>query len=221
MADDRQPTDEEIAALPVDARALSETREWLAGTAPTEVYAPTRDPDDVTSSPDHRPLAAQPRWRQDFPIDWPADGFVARRDFVRFLVLTSLAFVSGQAWIVAKRVLRRRAPVAVPPRRKIATLTELPPGTARVFRYPAEEPCLLVRDHDGQLFAYGQSCTHLACAVVPEIAQGRLRCPCHEGYFALRTGQNIAGPPPRPLPSITLELRGEDVFAVGVKPRTV
>ena len=36
-----------------------------------------------------------PRWRQDFPIDWPNDEFVARREFTKFLVLTSGAFVAG------------------------------------------------------------------------------------------------------------------------------
>jgi Rieske Fe-S protein len=48
-----------------------------------------------------------------------------------------------------------------------------------------------------------------------------LHCPCHEGYFDLRTGRNIAGPPPRPLPKIALEIDGDDVFAVGIEERTV
>src|SRR5579875_3286117 len=30
-----------------------------------------------------------PAWRQDFPIDWPQDHYVARRDFTKFLVLTA------------------------------------------------------------------------------------------------------------------------------------
>ena len=35
-----------------------------------------------------------------------------------------------------------------------------------------------------------------------------IRCPCHEGYFDLDTGRQIAGPPRRPLPRIMLEVRG-------------
>src|SRR4051812_46740445 len=205
----------------LDVRVDSPAREGLTGTAAEGVYGPTRDPDDVTIAPDHGPAAAQPRWRRDFPIDWPEDGYVARRDFVKFLVLTSLAFVAGQAWITAKSLLRRRTEASGPPERRIASLAALAPGTATTFHYPDEEPCLLLRDRAGQLVAFSQSCTHLSCAVVPEIERGLLRCPCHEGYFDLATGRNIAGPPPRPLPVIELEVAGDDVFAVGVKERTV
>jgi Rieske Fe-S protein len=214
----------EDAAAPIDVRIDSDAREGLAGTAGEGVYEPTRDPDDITLGPDHQPWSTQPRWRRDFPIDWPEDGFVARRDFVKFLVLTSFAFVAGQAWIVAKSLLGRRAREREAfPARKVATLSSLTPGTATVFHYPEAEgdPCLLVRDRDGQLLAYSQACTHLSCAVVPEIERGLLRCPCHEGFFDLRTGRNVAGPPPRPLPRIRLEVRGDDVFAVGVETRTV
>jgi Rieske Fe-S protein len=204
----------------LDVRVDSAAREGLTGTAAEDLYAPTRDPDDVTRAPDHRPRAAQPRWRRDFPIDWPEDGYVARRDFVKFLVLTSLAFVAGQAWIVAKSLRRKRDEAQPPPERKIASLAAVPPGTATTFRYPADEPCLLVRDRDGQLLAYSQACTHLSCAVVPEIERGLLRCPCHEGYFDLRSGRNLAGPPPRPLLRIRLAVRGDDIYAVGVETRT-
>ena len=58
--------------------------------------------------PDGKPLSAQPAWRQDFPIDWPEDHYVARRDFTKFLTLTSLAFVVGQIWIGVQNWRRRR-----------------------------------------------------------------------------------------------------------------
>ncbi len=224
MTDPKSPRrrQEQDAVAAVDARVDSAAREGLTGTAAEDVYEPTRDPDDVTLGPDHRPWSAQPRWRRDFPIDWPEDGFVARRDFVKFLVLTSLAFVAGQAWIAVKSVARKKRAQAGLPAVKIASLSSLAHGSATTFRYPgADDPCLLVRDGDGALYAYSQSCTHLSCAVVPELERGLLRCPCHEGYFELRSGRNVAGPPPRPLPRITLDVRGDDVFAVGVEERTV
>jgi nitrite reductase/ring-hydroxylating ferredoxin subunit len=161
----------------------------------------------------------QPRWRQDFAIDGSRDHLVARRDFTRFLVLTSGAFVAGQGWIAAQHLVRGKRPPA--PRRRIASLRELAPGSVVSFAYPEpHDPCLLVRLPDGELVAYDQRCTHLACAVVPRIEEGELHCPCHEGTFDLRTGRNLAGPPPRPLPVIELEVDGDDVYAVGVRPRT-
>ena len=66
------------------------------------------DREQITLPPDGRPLAEQPKWRQDFPIDWPQDHYVARRDFTKFMVLTSFAFVVGQFWIVLQNFLRRR-----------------------------------------------------------------------------------------------------------------
>jgi len=101
-------------------------------------------------------------------------------------------------------------------------MATIPLGSATMFAYPTEhDPCLLIRMRDGRLLAYSQKCTHLSCAVIPEIEKGILRCPCHEGIFELATGRNIAGPPPRPLPVIELEIAGDDVYAIGVKASTV
>jgi Rieske Fe-S protein len=217
MADDPQTRFEEARAL--DPRVDSAAREGLTGTARADVYAPTRDPEDVTVAPDQRPMHEQPRWRRDFAIDWPEDHYVARRDFVKFLVLTSGAFVAGQAWIAAQSLIRARRPP--PGRKRIASLAELPPGSAIVFAYPTpHDPCLLIRTRAGELVAYDQRCTHLSCAVVPKLDEGILHCPCHEGVFDLATGRNLAGPPPRPLPVIELEIEGDEVYAVGVKERT-
>src|SRR5262249_19143263 len=83
------------------------------------------------------------------------------------------------------------------------------------------DPCLLVRLDEATLVAYSQACTHLSCAVVPRVAEGVLHCPCHEGYFDLLTGRNIAGPPPRPLPKILIGIQGADVFATGGEATTV
>jgi Rieske Fe-S protein len=204
----------------IDTRVDSAAREGLAGTARGDVYQPAHDPEDVTVAPDHRPMAEQPRWRQDFAVDWPQDNLIARRDFARFLVLTSGAFVVGQAWIAAKSLVRARR--AAPARKRIASLAAVPPGSVMMFNYPGDhDPCLLIRMRDGKLLAYDQKCTHLSCAVIPKLDEGILHCPCHEGIFELSTGRNIAGPPPRPLPVIELELVGDDVFAIGVKARTV
>jgi len=217
MPDDPQTRFEQDRAI--DPRIDSPEREGLTGTTRGNIYEPATDPEDVTVAPDHRPMTAQPRWRRDFAIDWPEDDYVARRDFAKFLVLISGAFVAGQAWIAANSLIReRRAP---PGRKRVASLAALPLGSATMFAYPGDhDPCLLIRTRDGKLLAYSQKCTHLSCAVVPELDRGILRCPCHEGIFELATGRNLAGPPPRPLPAVELEVVGDEIFAAGVKERT-
>lgn len=218
MAEPKPKTDERDL---IDARIDSVAREGLAGTAPTSVYDAAPDPEQVTRPPDGQPLEEQPSWRQDFPIDWPQDHYIARRDFTKFLVLTSSAFACGQYWIAAKSVVERDSDKTLP-RKRIASLGTLAVGSTTLFSYPGDDdPCILVRVETDVLVAYGQECTHLACAVVPRPEEGVIHCPCHEGFFDLRTGSVIAGPPPRPLTRVTLEVNGDDVFATGIVRRTV
>lgn len=169
-----------------------------------------------TVPPDGGPAEAQPAWRRDFPIDWPQDHYVARRDFTKFLGLTSLAFVIGQLWIGVKSWWDRRR--GRPGEQAVARLADVPVGGTLTFHYPRDgEPCLLLRPDERTLLAYSQKCTHLSCAVVPELARGRLLCPCHRGVFDLATGRPTAGPPRRPLPRITLVTRDGVVHATGVE----
>lgn len=169
--------------------------------------------------PDGRPAEEQPQWRRDFPIDWPEDDLVARRDFTKFLVLTSFAMFVGQGWIVLQNYWRRRE--GRPPIVKIADLSALPVGGTMLFTYPdASEPCILVRTGEERFVAYSQKCTHLACAVQPDFATGRFICPCHQGFFDMDSGRPLAGPPRRPLPRITLEIRDGSLYATGVELRT-
>lgn len=173
-----------------------------------------RDREQLTVPPDGKPLAAQPKWRQDFPVDWPQDEYISRRELTKFLVLTSLAFVVGQFWIVAQNFWRRRQ--GQPLIQQIARLDEIPVGGVRIFQYPdPNKPCVLVRLGEADFVAYDQQCTHLTCPVIPQPQANRLYCPCHEGIFDLATGHPLAGPPRRPLPRVRLEVRDGAIYATG------
>jgi nitrite reductase/ring-hydroxylating ferredoxin subunit len=205
---------------PIDPHVNTAGREGLTGTAPANVYARAIEPEQVTQSPDGRPLDAQPAWRRDFPIDYPQDHYVERRDFMKFMVLISAAFTAGQLWIAAENWLRRRR--GQPAVTRVASVDDLPVGGALGFAYPGEhDDCLLLRPQPGVLVAFSQKCTHLSCAVLPQPEQGRIYCPCHQGIFEISTGRPLAGPAHRPLTRILLEVRGRDVFATGVELRTV
>lgn len=180
---------------------------------------PVPDSETISLPPDGRPAQDQPAWRRDFPIDWPQDQDVERRDFVKFLTLTSFAFVVGQFWIAGQDWLKRRA--EAPESRRIASTRDIAVGGSVVFDYPNEhDTSILVRTSETEFVAFSQKCTHLSCAVIPRPDEGVFHCPCHEGVFDLRTGRVIAGPPPRPLPRVLIEVRGEDIFATGVDART-
>jgi Rieske Fe-S protein len=172
------------------------------------------DPELHTIPPDRGSMEDQPKWRQDFPIDSAQDGYVARREFTKFLGLTSLAFVVGQFCIAIQNHWRRiRGEL---PTLAVAKTSHLSVGGALPFHYPTEtDPAILLRPDAETLLAYSSQCTHLQCPVLPEIESGRLHCPCHAGYFDLRTGRPLAGPPRRSLPRIVVEVREGTIYATG------
>jgi len=177
------------------------------------------DPELHTIPPNRGAIEDQPKWRQDFPIDTPQDGYVARRDFTKFMGLTSLAFVVGQFWIALQNRWRRtrgELPIIA-----VARLDEMSVGQAMNFHYPSEtDPAILLRPDADTLLAYSNQCTHLQCPVLPEMEAGRLHCPCHAGYFDVRTGKPTAGPPRRPLPRISLQVRNGMIYASGIEEET-
>jgi Rieske Fe-S protein len=204
----------------LDVRIDSERREGLTGTTPANMYRPLHDAEQVTIAPDGRPMDEQPAWRTDFPIDWPQDHYVERRDFMKFMVLTSLAFTVGQFWIAAQNWWRRRR--GAPELIRLVAVADVPIGAIHTFDYPTDrDPCVLVRTAERTFVAYSQKCTHLSCAVLPRVEENVIRCPCHEGFFDLASGRPIAGPPRRPLSRVRLELRGDELFAAGLEERTV
>jgi Rieske Fe-S protein len=165
----------------------------------------------VTDKPD----VPRPAWREEFSVDAAEDAFVLRRQFTKFLVLTSLGMACGNGWIWLRSLAAKDRPDY--PEMLVARTSELAAGEVRMFSYPTpQDPCILVRRSNGALAAFSQKCTHLSCAVYYAAARDRLECPCHEGYFSADNGRVLQGPPPRPLPRIRLDVRGEDIIAIGV-----
>ncbi len=163
--------------------------------------------------------ARLPKWREDFPVKWEDDHYVTRRELTKFLTLGS-ALLAGANVAVAIAASRRKPETFEP--KRIASAAALTPGQSILFRYPSDaDPCVLVRMRDGTLAAFSQVCTHLSCAVVYRADEERLFCPCHNGAFACAGGHGgarpVAGPPERPLPRIALDVRGDDVWAIGVE----
>ena len=61
-----------------------------------------------------------------------------------------------------------------------------------------EQPVLVIRTADGEFRAFSALCTHLQCIVGYSPERNRIECPCHQGVYSV-DGQNLSGPPPRPL----------------------
>lgn len=66
---------------------------------------------------------------------------------------------------------------------------------------------------DGEKFkAYSGRCTHLGCGFVYDKDANDFTCPCHKGHFDIKTGKVLAGPPPRPLDELEVDIRDSAVF---------
>ena len=156
----------------------------------------------------------EPLWREEISIHSADERYVNRRQFAKFLVLTSLGMFAGNVWILIKSWLTREPAY---PLRQVAQVGEIPVGGVKLFRYPGpEDPCILIRRGEDEYAAYSQKCTHLSCAVYYAQGKDRLECPCHEGYFSVRDGRVLQGPPQRPLPRVVLQRRGGALVAAGM-----
>jgi Rieske Fe-S protein len=90
-----------------------------------------------------------------------------------------------------------------------AKLNELPPNSGKIFKF-GNKPGILVRTATGELKAFSAVCTHLDCIVQYRAETKQIWCACHNGQYNL-SGQNIGGPPPRPLEEFTVNTRGDDI----------
>ncbi len=89
---------------------------------------------------------------------------------------------------------------------------KLPSGSALMFKF-GFEPCLLIHHADGKWVALSARCTHLGCTVQYEAEKKRIFCACHGGVYNPENGQNVSGPPPKPLKSFVVK----EVTEAGVK----
>lgn len=66
---------------------------------------------------------------------------------------------------------------------------------------------------DGEHFtAFNAHCTHLGCGYVFDAKLNHFFCPCHHGEFDARTGEVLAGPPPRKLDQLPVQIRDSAVY---------
>lgn len=67
---------------------------------------------------------------------------------------------------------------------------------------------------DGEQFkVYNGRCTHLGCNYSLDNEKKIFRCPCHAGFFDVRTGAVLGGPPPRSLDTLQVKIESGVLYA--------
>ena len=69
----------------------------------------------------------------------------------------------------------------------------------------------LVRKSASEVLAFSSICPHLGCRFDWEARTSEFKCPCHASAYTI-DGQVVAGPAPRPLDSLPVEVRQSRVF---------
>jgi cytochrome b6-f complex iron-sulfur subunit len=90
-----------------------------------------------------------------------------------------------------------------------AKVSDLKNNSGLIFKF-GSKPGILIRTPDGEFRAFSALCTHLDCTVQYKKETSQIWCACHNGTYDL-AGKNVSGPPPKPLESYKVNLRGNDV----------
>lgn len=140
---------------------------------------------------------------------------VTRREFLANLLVGG-AFI-GTGLGVINAVLR----YLIPPKQtiggahekvEIATLAELPEGSAKNFAYNGV-PCAVI-NVGGEIRGFSRVCTHLQCAIDWNTNSKSFVCPCHVAVFDTK-GQVVSGPAPKPLPRLRIAVEGGKIYTGG------
>jgi cytochrome b6-f complex iron-sulfur subunit len=135
----------------------------------------------------------------------------SKRDFLKYILGGGLL-----AWIVS--IVYPILAYLKPPKQgevkvssvKVGMLNSIEKDSGTIVRF-GNKPVILIRTAAGELRAFSATCTHLDCTVQYRKDMGVIWCACHNGKYDLN-GQNISGPPPRPLDEFRVIVQGEEVL---------
>lgn len=176
----------------------------------------------------------------------------SRREFLKVAATVSAGLAIAGIASVMKAVVIPAVPGTLTatssgfPKVKVSSLSEVAGGKAVFFNYPLDnEPNLLVKlgtpaaggvGPGGDIVAFSQICQHLGCSYgfVPQggsppckgsyVASGPVGfCCCHGTvYDFVDGGKVLAGPSPRPVPQVILEVDSSgNIYATGMGPPSI
>ncbi len=121
---------------------------------------------------------------------------------------------AGSAQAVARRPARADGFTPV------ATLDELPPGSAK--RVYADNEAVALFNVNGTVYAIANRCSHARASLsegAVDPARCVVTCPWHEGVFSLETGRVLGGPPVHPIASYRVKLEDGSIFIAPAEAR--
>jgi len=134
-----------------------------------------------------------------------------RRGFLnRFLAAATAALAAAVFYPVVRYLFVQVGPTAKSGPVVAAKVNEVPNNAFKIFPFEGE-PAILIHLASGEYRAFSAVCTHLGCTVQYRADRPDIWCACHNGVYNL-FGQNVSGPPPRPLEQYAVRIEGGNVI---------
>ena len=151
----------------------------------------------------------------DRPNQLPTQGTetedISRRRFLdTALWIGGIALVGSVTYPIAKYLVPPEQAEPDPVTVTVGKVDDFKPDTGTIFQM-GRKPGILIRMKNGDFRAFIAVCTHLDCTVQYRPDLGLIWCACHNGRYDLN-GINVAGPPPRPLTPLRVNISDNQVF---------
>ncbi len=136
---------------------------------------------------------------------------VNRRGFLNFLLgITGLGWLASILYPVLKYLNPPELPEANISSLKVGKVDDIPYNSGQIIKF-GRTPVLLIRDSEGTFKALHGVCTHLDCIVQYKPDKELVWCACHGGSYDT-DGNNLSGPPPRPLEKFAVNIRDGELY---------
>jgi Rieske Fe-S protein len=179
-----------------------------------EPGVPPRAPGTSQPAADARPTTSEAAVEDPggAESDTPRETLHSRRNVLRWL--GGFAIVSTAAMVItpviAFLIPSKSATASAGGKVLVGTTADIPAGTGKVVAF-GNKPAVVTNTPQG-VRAFSAICTHLGCVVTFNDMVGAIECPCHAGRFDPATGAVTSGPPPSPLPPLTVSVEGDQIF---------
>ncbi len=136
---------------------------------------------------------------------------LSRRSFLdKALWVGGTALVAAVVYPITRYLVPPDEAEADPVTVNVGKADDFVNDTGTIFKM-GRKPGLLIRTKGGEFRAFIAVCTHLDCTVQYRNDMGLIWCACHDGRYDLN-GLNVAGPPPRPLTPLKVNVAEGSVF---------
>lgn len=156
----------------------------------------------------------------------PLGRTIDRRGLLSWLIGVTTAAIGGTVAVIFGRFLAGAAPAHETEEVSAVSLGKTPDAGERpiertvsfvqrdgYYRETRRARVFLTRVGE-ETVVLSATCTHLGCAVTWDAGSLTFRCPCHGGVYRC-DGSVQAGPPPRPLQRLPIQIRAGEVFVRG------